>query len=34
MATHSNTLAWRIPVDRGARGSPGHGAAGSQIRLK
>ena len=34
MATHSNILAWRIPVDRGARGSPGHGAAGSQIRPK
>ena len=27
MATHSSILAWRIPMDRGARGATIHGAA-------
>ena len=33
MATHSNILAWRIPIDRGAWQATGHGVAKSQTRL-
>lgn len=33
MATHSNTLAWRIAVDRGLWQATAHGAAKSQTRL-
>ena len=33
MATHSNILAWRIPMDRGAWGATVHGVAKSQIGL-
>ena len=33
MATHSNTLAWRIPMDRGAWQASVHGVAKSQTRL-
>ena len=33
MATHSSTLAWRIPTDRGAWWAPVHGAAESQTQL-
>ena len=33
MATHSNILAWRIPMDRGAWQSTVHGVAKSQIQL-
>ena len=34
MATHSNILAWRIPMDRGAWWAIVHGVAKSQTRLK
>ena len=34
METHSSTLAWRIPIDRGAWQATGHGVAGSQTQLK
>ena len=30
MATHSNILAWRIPMDRGAWQAIGHGVTKSQ----
>ena len=30
MAAHSSTLAWRIPMDRGARWATVHGVAKSQ----
>ena len=30
MATHSNILAWRIPMDRGARRATVHGVTKSQ----
>ena len=33
MATHSSTLAWRIPMDRGAWQAVVHGVAKSWIRL-
>ena len=33
MATHSSILAWRIPVDRGARWAAVHGVAESRTRL-
>jgi len=33
MATHSNILAWRIPVDRGTWRAAVHGVAKSRIRL-
>ena len=33
MATHSNILAWRIPMDRGAWQAMVHGVAKSQTRL-
>ena len=33
MATHSSTLAWRIPMDRGAWRATVHGVAKSQTRL-
>ena len=33
MGTHSNILAWRIPMDRGAWWATVHGAAKSQTRL-
>ena len=33
-ATHSSILAWRIPMDRGARWAAVHGVAKSQTRLK
>ena len=33
MATHSNTLAWKIPMDRGAWWVTGHGVSRSQTRL-
>ena len=32
-ATHSSTLAWRIPIDRGAWQATVHGIAKSQTRL-
>ena len=31
MTTHSSILAWRIPMDRGARWATVHGVAGSDI---
>ena len=34
MATHSNILAWRIPMDRGAWQATVHGVAESWTRLK
>ena len=34
MATHSNILAWRIPMDRGSWRTTVHGVAKSQTRLK
>ena len=34
MATHSSILAWRIPVDRGARWAPVHGVTRSRTGLK
>ena len=34
MATHSNILAWRIPMDRGAWGAMVHRVAKSQTQLK
>ena len=34
MATHSSILAWRIPMDRGARQAAVHGVAKSQTQLK
>ena len=34
MVTHSSILAWRIPMDRGARGGYSHGVAKSQTRTK
>ena len=34
MATHSSILAWRISVDRGARGATVHRIAKSWIQLK
>ena len=34
MAAHSNILAWRIPMDRGAWWATVHGDVKSQIRLK
>ena len=33
MATHSNILAWRIPMDRGAWWATVYGVAKSQTRL-
>ena len=33
MAIHSSTLAWRIPMDRGAWWVTVHGVAKGQIRL-
>ena len=33
MATHSNILAWRIPVDRGALQATVHGVSKSWTRL-
>ena len=33
MATHSNILAWRIPMDRGTWQATVHGVAKSQTRL-
>ena len=33
MANHSSTLAWRIPMDRGAWWATVHGVAKSQTRL-
>ena len=33
MVTHSNTLAWRIPLDRGAWWAPVHGVTESHIQL-
>ena len=33
MTTHSSTLAWRIPMDRGAYQATVHGVAKSQTRL-
>ena len=33
MATHSSTLAWRSPRDRGAWGATVHGVAKSRARL-
>ena len=33
MATHSNILAWRIPVDRGAWQATVHGIANCQTQL-
>ena len=33
MATHSNILAWRILMDRGAGQEPVHGVTKSQTRL-
>ena len=33
MATHFSTLAWRIPMDRGAWWAIGHGVAESLTRL-
>ena len=33
MATHSSILAWRIPVDRGARQGIVHGIAKTQTQL-
>ena len=33
MATHSSTLAWRIPVDRGAWWATDHGVAKHRTRL-
>ena len=33
MATHSNILAWRIPMDRGAWWAIIHGVAKSQTQL-
>ena len=33
MATHAKTLAWRSPMDRGARQATVHGVAHSQTRL-
>ena len=33
MATHSNILTWRIPMDRGAWQDTVHGAAKNQTRL-
>ena len=32
-ATHSSILAWRIPMDRGARWATVHGVVKSQTRL-
>ena len=34
MATHSSTLAWRIPMDRGAWWATVHRVTKGQIRLK
>ena len=34
MATHSNILAWRIPMDRGAWRATVHRVAKSRMRLK
>ena len=34
MATHFSTLAWRIPMDRGAWRATVHGVAKSWTRLK
>ena len=34
MATHSSTLAWRIPMDRGAWRTTVHGVTQSQTQLK
>ena len=33
MATHSSILAWRVPMDRGARRATDHGVAKSRTRL-
>ena len=33
MATHPTILAWRIPMDRGARRATVHGVAKSQMQL-
>ena len=34
LATHSSTLAWRIPMDRGAWWATVHRVAKSQLRLR
>jgi len=34
MATHSSILAWRIPMDRGARQATVHGVAKSWTQLR
>ena len=34
MGTHSSILAWRIPMDRGARRAAVHGVSKSQTQLK
>jgi len=34
MAAHSNILAWRIPIDRGACWAMIHGVAKSQTQVK
>ena len=34
MATHSSILAWRIPMDRGARWATVHGVTKSQTQLR
>ena len=34
MATHPNILAWRIPMDRGARQAKVHGVRKSRMRLR
>ena len=34
MATHSSTVAWRIPMDRGARWATVHGVAKIWTRLR
>ena len=34
MAVHSSTLAWRIPMDRGAWWATVHGVTKSQTQLK
>ena len=33
MATHSNNLAWRIPMDRGAWWATAHGVTKNQTQL-
>jgi len=34
MAAHSSTLAWRVPMDRGAWRAAVHGVAHSRTRLQ